>query len=98
MRRGQILVERDALRLGAFDEATASTAFWLNGFEGLQSHWMKVENRELGMALLMEDEFPVCNFYSWNNPYACCPEVFAPVDLAPGQSLRYRRRYTFLLG
>lgn len=96
-RRGQLILERDAYRLGEFDGPTDSSAFWIRGWEGLQSHWMKIENEELGMGLLVEDEFPVCDFYSWNNFNAICPEVFAPIDLAPGQAVSYRRKYSFLL-
>jgi len=45
--------------------------------------------------VLIEDGVPVCNFYSWNNFNAFCPEVFAPIDLESGESVSYRRSYTF---
>ena len=86
---------RDAYRLGAFDGPTESTAFWIRGWEGLSSHWMRLENKELGMSVLMEDDVPICRFYSWNNFNAFCPEVFAPIDLEPGQEVTYTRKYTF---
>ena len=95
MRRGQILLERDALRLGSFDEATASTAFWLNGYEGLSSHWMKLENSETQTGVLVEDDFPLARFYSWDNESALCPETFKAFDLKPGESCSWRRAYTF---
>ena len=95
VRRGELIMERDAYRPGKFDGPTASSAFWIYGWEGMQSHWMKISNDALGMSVLIEDDFPVCNFYSWNNPNAICPEVFAPIDLAPGKSVEYTRRYTF---
>ena len=88
-------MERDAYRLGAFDGPTQSTAFWLNGWQGLRSHWMRLTLDETGMSVLIEDDIPLCNFYSWNNAYAFCPEVFAPIDLNPGEERFYTRRYTF---
>ena len=95
MRRGQILLERDALRLGCFDGATASTAFWLNGYEGLSSHWMKLENTETQTGVLIEDDFPLARFYSWDNEYALCPETFKAFQLKPGESSCWRRTYSF---
>lgn len=95
LRRGQLLVERDAYRLGEFDVPTESSAFWIRGWEGMKSHWMKLENAEKGMCVLIEDKVPVCNFYSWNNFNAFCPEVFAPIDLESGEQVSYRRSYTF---
>jgi galactose mutarotase-like enzyme len=95
LRRGELIMTRDAYRLGAFDGPTESTAFWIRGWEGLSSHWMRLENKELGMSVLMEDDVPICRFYSWNNFNAFCPEVFAPIDLEPGQEVTYTRKYTF---
>ena len=46
---------------------------------------MKLENAAKGMSVLIEDGVPVCNFYSWNNFNAFCPEVFAPIDLESGE-------------
>ena len=82
-------------RLGEFAGPTESSAFWIRGWEGLKSHWMKLENAAKGMSVLIEDGVPVCNFYSWNNFNAFCPEVFAPIDLESGESVSYRRSYTF---
>ena len=95
LRRGELIIERDAYRLGEFDGPTESSAFWIRGWEGLKSHWMKLENAAKGMSVLIEDDVPVCNFYSWNNFNAFCPEVFAPIDLESGESVSYRRSYTF---
>ena len=95
VRRGQVFVERDALRLGAFDEATASTAFWLNGFEGLQSHWMKLEHEKTRTGVLVEEDFPLCRIYSWNNRDAICPETFIALSLASGEERTWTRKYTF---
>lgn len=95
LRRGKLIIERDAYRLGEFDEPTESSAFWIRGWAGLQSHWMKLENASKRMSVFIEDKFPICNFYSWNNINAFCPEVFAPIDLESGDSINYRRSYTF---
>ena len=95
MRRGQILLERDALRLGEFDCPTASTAFWLNGYEGMSTHWMKLENSETRTGVLVEDCFPVSRIYSWNNKDALCPETFKGFSLEPGQTDSWTRKYTF---
>ncbi len=95
LRRGQIILERDALRLGKFDEPTASTAFWLEGFEGLNTHWMKLEHDETRTGVLIEEDFPLCRFYSWNNKDALCPESFVKISLAPGESLEWTRKYSF---
>lgn len=95
LRRGELIMTRDAYRLGAFDGPTESSAFWIRGWQGLSSHWMRLENQELGMSVLMEDDVPICRFYSWNNFNAFCPEVFAPIDLKPGEEVTYTRKYTF---
>ncbi len=98
MRRGEIVLGKNYYRIGAFDAPTASSSFLLNGWEGLRSHWMRIENEALGMSVLVEDDFPVCRGYSWNNPNACCPEIFAPIDLESGESVSYVRKYTFCAG
>lgn len=95
MRRGQILLERDAYRIGEMDAQTESSAYWLHGWEGMQSHWMKIENSDTNTAVLVEDNFPPCGFYVWNNENACCPEVYAPIYLRSGESVSYERKYTF---
>lgn len=95
MRRGQILLERDALRPGAFDGPTASSAFWISGYEGLQSHWFKLEHDETRTGVLVEEDFPVCRIYNWYNPAALCPETFISLSLAPGESMRWTRKYSF---
>ena len=95
MRRGQILIERDALRPGDFDAPTASTAYWLTGYEGLREHWMKLENDETKTGLLIQDAFPIEHIYCWSNQAALCPETFVEISLAPGQSKTWRREYSF---
>ncbi len=95
LRRGELIISRDHYRLSSFDSATNSTAFWITGWQGLKSHWMELSNSELAMSVLIEDNFPVCRFYSWNNPWAFCPETFAPIDLEPGESTSYSRVYHF---
>ncbi len=95
VRRGQLLLERDAYRLGALDGPTASSAFWVEGYEGLQAHWMRLTHDDTPAAIRVEDEFPVCRFYGWNNAAAFCPEVFAPIRLQPGEEVSYLRRYVF---
>lgn len=95
LRRGQLLLERDAVRLGAFDEPTASTAFWLNGFEGLREHWMKLENDVTKTGVIISEDFPLCRIYSWNNRDALCPETFIELSLAPGESRSWTRSYLF---
>lgn len=98
VRRGQLLVERDACRLGAFDALTQSTAFWVDGWQGLQRHWMRLLLDGTALSVLIEDDMPLCNFYSWNNASAFCPETFVSIDLEPGEELSYTRRYTFQTG
>lgn len=95
IRRGQLLIERDALYPGAFDQPTASTAFWLTGYDGLQSHWMKLENDLSHTGILVEEDFPVSKIYSWNNEHALCPETFISLAIAPGESMTWTRKYTF---
>lgn len=95
IRRGQVMCERDALRLGEFDGPSASTAFWLNGYEGLQSHWLKIEHDETRTGVLIEEDFPLCRIYSWNNKDAICPETFIAISLAPGESVTWTRKYSF---
>ncbi len=95
LRRGELILQRASYRLGSFDGPTASTAFWLRGFEGLKQHWMKLTHRDTSLSVLIEDHFPPCRFYSWNNSFAFCPEVFISIDLEPGETLSYERVYTF---
>ena len=68
LRRGEIVLGKNYYRIGAFDAPTASSSFFLNGWQGMKSHWMQIENESLGMSVLVEDDFPVCRGYSWNNP------------------------------
>ena len=95
LRRGTLKIQRDACWLGGFDAATASSAFWLNGYEGLKEHWMKLIHEPSGHSVLIEDHFPVVRFYSWNNRYAFCPETFCRISLRPGEEMAYRRSYSF---
>ena len=75
--------ERDAYRVAAFDQATASTAFWVHGYEGMKTHWMKLTRDDSPLSVLVEDLFPVVNFYSWNNKDAFCPETFCGIANQP---------------
>lgn len=95
MRRGEIAMGRDGFRPYAFDAPTRSSSFWINGWQGIRSHWVKIEHEELGMSVMIEDAFEPGRVYCWMNPDAGCPEVFASIDLAPGESVSYRRKYRF---
>lgn len=95
IRRGELLLERDAYRLGSFDKPSASTAFWIEGYDGLCEHWMRLTHDNTPAKLRIEDEFPVCRFYGWNNADAFCPEVFAKIHINPGEKVCYQRRYIF---
>ena len=56
---------------------------------------MKLENAAKGMSVLIEDGVPVCNFYSWNNFNAFAPRCLHPSTFESGESVSYRRSYTF---
>ena len=94
-RRGELAVSCQTLRPYAFDGPTNSTATFIDGWQGLRSHTMRLENRDTGTAVTVKDDFPPCHFYFWTNPNAFCPEVFCKIDLEPGESLEYTRQYTF---
>lgn len=94
-RRGELAVGRQTLRPYAFDAPTDSTAAFIDGWQGLRSHTMRLENRETGTAVIVKDEFSPCHFYFWSNPSAFCPEVFCKIDLEPGETTEYFREYTF---
>ena len=95
LRRGELIISPTGYRLGEFDGATRSSAFFLSGFEGLGEHWMKLTHRKTGLSILIEDKFPAVKFYGWNTDSAFCPETFAAIDLEPGESQSYTRAYTF---
>lgn len=95
MRRGCLTVGRDFLSPFAFDGPTESTAFWINGYEGLKSHWMKLENSVTGTGVLVEDDFELCKIYGWSNRDALCPETFIRLSLKSGESIEWKRKYTF---
>ena len=95
MRRGEIAMGRSAFRPYRFDAPTASSSFWIGGWEGIKEHWVRIENEALGMSVRIEDEFEPCRVYCWMNPDAGCPEVFRAIDLEPGESVKYRRTYSF---
>ena len=88
MRRGQILIERDADKVVRIDDK-------IEGYEGLQEHWMKLENDETKTGVLIQDDFPIEHIYSWSNQTALCPETFIEISLAPDQSKTWRRKYSF---
>jgi len=94
-RRGELAVGCQTLRPYAFDIPTDSTAALIDGWQGLRSHTMRLENRETGTAVVVKDDFPPCHFYFWSNPNAFCPEVFCKIDLEPGETIEYTRKYTF---
>jgi len=94
-RRGELAVGCQTLRPYAFDGPTDSTAAFVDGWQGLRSHTMRLENRETGTTVIVKDDFPPCHFYFWSNPSAFCPEVFCKIDLEPGETIEYTRAYTF---
>ena len=94
-RRGELAVGCQTLRPYTFDGPTDSTAAFVDGWQGLRSHTMRLENRETGTAVIVKEDFPPCHFYFWSNPSAFCPEVFCKIDLEPGETIEYTRKYTF---
>ena len=94
-RRGELAVGCQTLRPYTFDIPTDSSAAFIDGWQGLRSHTMRLENRDTGTAVIVEDDFPPCHFYFWANPSAFCPEVFCKIDLEPGETIEYTRKYTF---
>jgi hypothetical protein len=95
MRRGELKMGPSFCSLGAFDEESQSTAFWLEGYEGLKTHWIKIENFNTKTSLLIEDFFPLNRLFFWCNPEAICPETYFKIDLQPGEKTTFVRRYTF---
>ena len=95
MRRGELSVSPHSYRLRDFEPESNSTAFWINGYEGLSSHWMKILHDDSSLSLLIEDDFPIYRFFSWNAPHAFCPETFIHISLAPGEEKTFIRKYTF---
>ena len=94
-RRGKMAVGFQTVQPFCFDKATESTALFLEGFAGLNKHWMKLEHTVLGTSILVEEDFPPEHIYLWSNPVAFCPETFCKIDLEPGEGMEYTRRYTF---
>lgn len=95
-RRGELVTGFQTLRPYAFDVPTDSTAAFVDGWQGLRSHTMRLENQKTGTAVTVKDDFPPCHFYLWSNPSAFCPEVFCKIDLEPGETLEYTRQYCFI--
>lgn len=95
MRRGELLISQNSYRCASFDMGTGSSAFWISGYEGLSCHWMKLTHDELPLSLLIEEDFPLFKFFSWNTPHAFCPETFIHLSLMPGEERAFNRKYTF---
>lgn len=97
VRRGEAIVGPDSYRPGHFDGPTASSAYYLAGFEGMSYHWMILSHDGSDAKVLIEDLFPVTNAYCWNNADAVCTETYANISLEPGEETSFRRKYTFTI-
>lgn len=95
MRRGELKLQAYGYKLGELDGPSGSSAFFVNGFEGLTEHWMRLSHEECGMSVFVEDKVPPVKFYGWNSEIAFCPEVFVRIDIKPGETCEYDRIYTF---
>lgn len=95
MRRGELKLLPYGYKLGEFDAPSQSSAFFVEGYEGLSAHWMRLSHEKSGLSVLVEDDFPVVRFYGWNISDAFCPETFVQIDAEPGETFEYDRVYTF---
>lgn len=95
VRRGLVTSGYNTVSIHALDRETASSAFLINGYEGLSFHFMKLENPLSGTGVSVEEDFSAVRFYNYCNKWAFCPETFCQIELEPGQSFTFSRKYTF---
>lgn len=95
LRRGEVTLLTSGYRPYKFDEASGSLAFRICGCEEIPSHWMKVENKAVGVSVLVEDLFPVTCMYCFTNPDTFSTETYKQISLAVGETISYERKYTF---
>ena len=62
-----------------------------------QANRLRVEHVTRGQAVVVGGDFDVARFALFADPTALCPEVFAEIQLAPGQSRTWKREYQFLM-
>ncbi|MEI3086349.1 MAG: hypothetical protein V8S87_10355 [Oscillospiraceae bacterium] len=85
LRRGELIIERDAYRLGEFDGPTESSAFWIRGWEGLKSHWIKLE-RGKGHERPHRGRRSRLQFLPLEQLQRFLPEVLHPSTLKAGRA------------
>lgn len=92
--RGSILVSRDGYHPVGFasEQGTIALSYRRENEEGEK---IRVENEESRTFVEISNAFPVRERYHWISLSSLCPETFANVDLAPGDSLSFSRTWTF---
>lgn len=94
-RRGDYIIGYNSIQPYCFDHGTQSSALFVEGYAGLGSHTMRLDNQCTGTSVTIIDQFPPSHFYLWCNPGAFCPEVFCKINLEPNETLEYSRIYHF---
>ncbi|MBI1387826.1 MAG: hypothetical protein GC154_05210 [bacterium] len=59
-----------------------------------ESTRVTIHNKNAGVALKIEGDYPAYDFHFWSTTLATCPEPFIKIDLAPGESMEWTDRYT----
>ena len=95
VRRGEIILRPDSYRAGELDRESRDICFSLRPDPALGRHWMRVENEELGMSVLIEEDFIPDQFWGWITSDSFSPETNIRIRLEPGETAEYNRRYTF---
>lgn len=95
VRRGQAITGFNTVSPGEPDGASKAISLELRGFEGLASHFMKLENTVTGTGVSAHDGFSPSRGYVFCNPYTFAVEVFNTCTIKPGELYSFDRKYRF---
>ena len=67
---------------------------YLTGFAGkADAYSVRVADRESGVAIRQSSHSPISRAYFWSTAKTICPELYIPIQVAPGGEQRWEIRY-----
>ncbi|MEL6589465.1 MAG: hypothetical protein AAFQ68_05265 [Bacteroidota bacterium] len=96
---GEVVNPQSVVRLGekqlTFEDTPDSPFFFsnLSGGESVPAHW-ELRNQQNGLVLTESTDFQTRKINLWGSGHVISPELFFRIDLAPGQSVSWIRRYS----
>ena len=67
----------------------------LKGFTGKPGEFsVHLVDTETGIGILQTSSSPISRFYFWSTPKTICPELYIPIQVAPGARKQWEIRYS----